>query len=75
MEAETRWKHLIEKSKHTFIILFYNKYNTRFTSKSKLCTVKILKSKVIAHGGIMREERSSRPEKLSKVHLNYILKL
>ena len=40
-----------------------------------LSTVKRLKSKIKAHGSIMREEGSGRPEKLSEIHKNYILKL
>ena len=40
-----------------------------------LSTVKILKSKIKAHGSIMREEGSGRPIKLSEIHKNYILKL
>ena len=40
-----------------------------------LSTVKKLKSKIKAHGSIMREEGSGRPEKLSEIHKNYILKL
>ena len=39
-----------------------------------LSTVKRLKSKLKAHGSIMREG-SGRPEKLSEFHKNYILKL
>ena len=38
-------------------------------------TVKKLKSKIKAHGSIMIEEGSGRPEKLSEIHKNYILKL
>ena len=38
-------------------------------------TVKRLKSKIKTHGSIMREEGSGRPEKLSEIHKNYILKL
>ena len=37
--------------------------------------VKRLKSKIKAHGSIMRKEGSGRPEKLSDIHKNYILKL
>ena len=38
--------------------------------------VKRLKSKIKAHGSIMREEGSGRHEKLSEIHKkNYILKL
>ena len=33
-----------------------------------LRTVKRLKSKIKAHGGIMRKDRSGRPEKLSEIH-------
>ena len=40
-----------------------------------LSTVKRLKFKIKAHGSIMREVGSGRPEKLSKIHKNYILKL
>ena len=40
-----------------------------------LSIVKILKSKINAHGGIMREEGSGRLEKLSEIHKNYIRKL
>ena len=40
-----------------------------------LSTVKRLNSKIKSHGGIMREEGSGRPEKLSEIHKNYILKL
>ena len=40
-----------------------------------LSTVKRLKSKINAHGSIMREEGSGRPEKLSEIHKNYIRKL
>ena len=41
-----------------------------------LSMVKRLKSKIKSHGGIMREEGSGRPEKLSEIHKkNYILKL
>ena len=39
-----------------------------------LNTVKRLKSKIKAHGSITREEGSRRPEKLSEIHNNYILK-
>ena len=39
-----------------------------------LSTVKRLKSKIKAHGSIMREEGSGRPEKLSEIHKNYIIK-
>ena len=38
------------------------------------CTVKRLKSKIKAHESIMRREGSGRPEKLSEIHKNYILK-
>ena len=40
-----------------------------------LSTVKILKSKIKAHGSIMREIGSGRPDKLSEIHKNYILNL
>ena len=40
-----------------------------------LSTVKRLKSKIKTHGDIMREEGSGRPEKLSEIHKNNILKL
>ena len=40
-----------------------------------LSKVKISKSKIIEHGGIVREEESVIPEKLSEIHKNYILKL
>ena len=39
-----------------------------------LSTVKRLKSKIKAHRRIMREERSEKPEKLSEIHNNCILK-
>ena len=37
--------------------------------------VKRLKSKIKVNGGILREEGSERPEKLSEFHKNYILML
>ena len=37
--------------------------------------IKILKSKIKANGGIVKEEGSGIPDKLSKIHKNYILKL
>ena len=40
-----------------------------------LSTVKRLKFKIKAHGSIMIEEGSGRPEKLLEIHKNYILKL
>ena len=40
-----------------------------------LSTVKILKSKIKAHGSIKRKEGLGRPEKLSEIHKNYIIKL
>ena len=40
-----------------------------------LSTVKRLKSKIKAHGSIMREEGSGRSEKLSEIHKSNILKL
>ena len=39
-----------------------------------LSTVKRLKSKIRAHGSIMRIEGSGRSEKLSETHKNYIQK-
>ena len=40
-----------------------------------LSTVKKLKSKIKAHGDIMREEGSKRSEKLSEIRKHYFLNL
>ena len=52
----------------SFIGLFYERDSTRLTSKCEFKHGQENKVKIKAHGSIMREEGSGRPEKLSEIH-------